>query len=224
MSRLSRIDARAVSASDHAYTGRMDLLAHHLLAHAFNNAWANHRLLGACDRLSQGDFAAERVGFFPSIRATLNHLLTVDWYYIDAIERSLRGDPPNPGWMRFFEPEVPFGDCAGLAAEQARTDRRLIDVCRTLDARRTGVIVQVPRRTGIDREPLHRLLAHLFEHQTHHRGQAHAMLSGTPVAPPQLDEFFGAGDAPRRVADFAALGITEAMVWSGSGISDTPAT
>ena len=41
----------------------------------------------------------------------------------------------------------------------------------------------VPERTD-------RLLAHLFQHQIHHRGQAHAMLSGSGVAPPQLDEFF----------------------------------
>ena len=34
------------------------------------------------------------------------------------------------------------------------------------------------------------ILAHLFQHQIHHRGQAHAMLAGTAVPPPQLDEFF----------------------------------
>jgi uncharacterized damage-inducible protein DinB len=53
-------------------------------------------------------------------------------------------------------------------------------------------------------------LAHLFVHQIHQRGQADAMLSGTPVAPPQLDEFFLAEDAPLRAADLAALGLSEA--------------
>ncbi|HXX08302.1 MAG TPA: damage-inducible protein DinB, partial [Pseudolabrys sp.] len=44
-------------------------------------------------------------------------------------------------------------------------------------------------------------------------GQAHAMLSGTSVAPPQLDEFFAAGEAPLRAAEFDALGWTEETVW-----------
>jgi uncharacterized damage-inducible protein DinB len=43
------------------------------------------------------------------------------------------------------------------------------------------------------------ILMHLFQHQLHHRGQAHAMLSGTRVAPPQLDEYFLSAD--REVAD-----------------------
>jgi uncharacterized damage-inducible protein DinB len=58
-----------------------------------------------------------------------------------------------------------------------------------------------------------RLLSHLFEHQIHHRGQVHAMLSGTPVKPPQLDEFFCAGETGLRAADFAQLGWTEALIW-----------
>ena len=40
------------------------------------------------------------------------------------------------------------------------------------------------------KETIGNTLLHLFQHQIHHRGQAHAMLAGTSVAPPQLDEFF----------------------------------
>ena len=43
---------------------------------------------------------------------------------------------------------------------------------------------------GLVPERLDAVLAHLFQHQIHHRGQAHAMLAGTDVPPPQLDEFF----------------------------------
>jgi uncharacterized damage-inducible protein DinB len=50
----------------------MTSLARHLYASAHNNAWANHRLLQACGRLTQDEFTAPRTGFFPSIRATLN--------------------------------------------------------------------------------------------------------------------------------------------------------
>jgi uncharacterized damage-inducible protein DinB len=74
--------------------------------------------------------------------------------------------------------------------------------------------VPVQRRAGILTENATRLLAHLFQHQIHHRGQAHAMLAGTPVAPPQLDEFFCANEAhlraraPRSAFRSRDLGLT----------------
>lgn len=70
-------------------------LKHHFLTLAYNNAWANHRLLKACRHLKQADFIAIRTSFFPSIKATLNHLLTADWFYLETLERSLKGEPAN---------------------------------------------------------------------------------------------------------------------------------
>ena len=58
-----------------------------------------------------------------------------------------------------------------------------------------------------------RLLAHLFQHQIHHRGQVHAMLAGTTVAPPQLDEFFCANEAHLRAGELAEIGLSEAAIW-----------
>jgi uncharacterized damage-inducible protein DinB len=55
------------------------------------------------------------------------------------------------------------------------------------------------------------VLAHLFQHDIHHRGQVHAMLAGTRVAPPQLDEFFLAQDAPLRAAELEALGLAASL-------------
>jgi uncharacterized damage-inducible protein DinB len=69
--------------------------------------------------------------------------------------------------------------------------------------------------TRIQVERRDRLLLHLFQHQVHHRGQAHAMLAGTTVKPPQLDEFFSEAEAPLRAAEFAALDWSEATVWGG---------
>ncbi len=65
----------------------MSSLPHHLATMAYNNAWANHRLLTACGQLPQEEFVAPRTSFFPSLWGTLNHILTVDWYYVDALER-----------------------------------------------------------------------------------------------------------------------------------------
>jgi uncharacterized damage-inducible protein DinB len=70
-------------------------------------------------------------GIFPSIRATLNHILTVDWYYLEALERSLSGREPDPDPERFFRPEEPFGRCADLAREREPTCKRT--ACRGLE-------------------------------------------------------------------------------------------
>ena len=74
-------------------------------------------------------------------------------------------------------------------------------------------IIHVHRDTHVQHERADRLLLHLFQHQVHHRGQAHAMLSATRIAPPQLDEFFSAGEAPLRATEFARLGWAETDVW-----------
>ena len=188
-------------------------LAHHLSTMAYQNAWANHRLLKACGRLSQGDFVATRTSFFPSIKATLNHIVTVDWYYVDALERWRRGEPVEREPHRFFEPEHPFDTCAEISAAQHAVDRRLVELCESLDDGELEQGVAVMRRDGVQYETVTRLLAHLFEHQLHHRGQVHAMLAGTDVAPPQLDEFFCANEAHLRAAELAELGYSEEQIW-----------
>ena len=188
--------------------------AHYFATMAYNNAWANHRLLKACAQLSQADFIAPRISFFPSIKATLNHILTVDWFYVDMLERSRRGLPPNPQPRKFFDPEEPFDTCAAISREQHKCDARLIAMCLELDDHALDGPVQVPRAAGVYTDEVGRILAHLFEHQIHHRGQVHAMLAGTAVAPPQLDEFFCSNEAHLRAQDFAELGFTEEGIWA----------
>ena len=178
---------------------------------AYQNAWANHRLLNACARLSPAEFVAPRTSFFPSIIATLNHIVTVDWYYVDALER--RRGSVNADARRFFEPEQPFDACDELSIAQHAVDRRLVEVCTALTDAELDAQVAVQRRAGVDHETVTRLLSHLFEHQIHHRGQVHAMLAGTPVAPPPLDEFFCANEAHLRAAELAELGYSEALIW-----------
>ena len=160
-----------------------DRLAGHMRAMARNNAHANARLLGAVAGLDAGAFAAERTSFFPSLRATLNHSFAVDRYYIDALEEGGRG-------RAVFRDAPDFAEPAALRDAQAASDARLVAFCDRLQG------PDLDRRVPTDRGPetvperVDALLAHLFQHQIHHRGQAHAMLAGTDVAPPQLDEFF----------------------------------
>jgi uncharacterized damage-inducible protein DinB len=191
-------------------------LSHHFTTMAYNNAWANHRLLTACAKLSQADFVAPRTSFFPSLKATLNHIVTVDWYYIDALERALGGREPNREPDRFYEPEEPCETCTEVAAAQRDADRRLVAVCVSLTDAELDLPIPVMRRAGIQSESATRLLAHLFQHQIHHRGQAHAMLAGTKVKPPQLDEFFCANEAHLRASELAELGYSEEMIWGTS--------
>lgn len=173
----------------------------HLRRMARNNLWSNHRLHGAVAALRPGEFEAARTAFFPSIRATLNHILSVDLYYLDMLEEAGEG-------LAILERFVDYADPAALAAAQLGLDRRLVGFCdrigeadldrRVLSDR--GADGRIPERIGD-------LLAHLFIHDIHHRGQVHAMLSGTSVAPPQLDEFFLDFDLKLRRDEVAALGI-----------------
>ncbi len=177
-------------------------------AQAYNNAWANHRLLTACEALSAEELLAERTSFFPSIIHTLNHVLTVDWFYVSGLEGASLG-------VAAFQPEIPCPDVTDLVREQRAVDRRLVDVCERLDDAALAATADLIRRDWVQTERTDRILLHLFQHQIHHRGQVHAMLAGTGVEPPQLDEFFldAAQERRLRADDFAALGFQEDMIW-----------
>jgi uncharacterized damage-inducible protein DinB len=193
-------------------------LAHHFLTAAYNNAWANHRLLRACCGLSHEEFAAKRVSFFPSIKATLNHILTVDWFYVELLEAARAGVPARDP-RRHFAVAEPFEDCAALSAAQHASDKRLIALCESLADGDLDRVVLLPRKTGEERDRPGRILAHLFQHQVHHRGQAHAMLAGTSAPPPPLDEFYCTGEAHLRRQDFAELGFDEERIWGEAAVA-----
>src|SRR5258708_17674335 len=186
-----------------APTARKGGLVGHIVAMARNNAWANHRLLSACAALTPEEFAAPRASFFPSLRATLNHILVVDYYYIDALEGldALR---------HYTLPDPDFADARSLRPVQTASDKRLIAFCerQTNETMANDCVLPRPNRQPPP-TPVAAVLAHLFQHQIHHRGQAHAMLAGTAVKPPQLDEFFLAGEQHLRRDELRALGLPE---------------
>lgn len=174
-------------------------------AHA--NRLANLRLHQAMAPLSPADLHAPRVGFFPSLLATLNHILAVDLYYIAVLHA-------EPGardlWLAFVPPET----LAVLAERQRASDQRLIDWLEAATDADLDRPVHMPRaQDRIQTEAAAHMLQHLLAHQTHHRGQVHAMLSGTAVAPPQLDEFLMPSEPHLRTAEMAALGWDEAWVY-----------
>lgn len=178
----------------------MDMTSH-FRRMARNNLWSNDRIYRAVQALRPGEFEAERTSFFPSLKETLNHILSVDIFYLDMIEEGGEG-------QKVFDRFAEFDDAAELARAQADFDRRLVARCDSLseaDLDRQvlsdrGKAGQIPERIGD-------LLAHLFLHQIHHRGQVHTMLSGTSVAPPPLDEFFLDYDLRFRGEEVKRLGL-----------------
>ncbi len=170
---------------------------------ARNNAWSNYRLHKACAALSEADYKAQRTSFFPSLHLTLNHILIVGWYYIDALEGGGKGPA-------LYANDEPFDALPALTEAQVESDRRLIAFCDRLTPAGVDAPVTLVRDNGARYvESAGDVLSHLAIHQVHHRGQVHAMLSGTPVPPPQLDEFFLEQDAPLRDADLRALALTD---------------
>jgi uncharacterized damage-inducible protein DinB len=176
---------------------------HILLRQAENNLWSNLRLHAACAKLAPGEYEATRTSFFPSIRKTLEHIYLVDVYYLDALERGGRGR------ATYFEPEPTFERVEELASAQRAVDRKLVAfVAGLADEAALDEVVVVQRRVHDARERVGDLLEHMFQHQVHHRGQAHAMLAGTQVAPPQLDKFFLEEDLPMREKELREARVT----------------
>ncbi len=168
---------------------------------AHQNAWANHRLAGAVAQLDDASYRLDtRTSFFPSIHLTLVHILFVDRYYADALDDGGLG-------RRVFDDEDRFAREASFAqvrAAQRAIDDRVIAIASAIELDRPTRIARIDH---VQVEQAHDVLLHLFEHQLHHRGQVHAMLAGTSVKPPQLDEFFLAEELPLRAAELAELGL-----------------
>jgi uncharacterized damage-inducible protein DinB len=172
---------------------------------ARNAALANGRLHVACSALGPGEWGAARVSFFPSIEATLNHILVVGWFYVDALQGGTLGP-------RAWADEVPCRSVEALAAAQQKLDAEVMVFCDALTAEGLLAEVRIHRVGRVQVETVADTLMHLFMHDQHHRGQVHAILAGSSVRPPQLDEFFMADDARARVGDLAAIGKDEAWV------------
>ena len=182
-------------------------LARLMSVQAHANRLANRRVQAALANLSTSELHSKRTSFFPTLIGTLNHLLAVDRYYVAA----LHGEPDMEAQYRRFAPHDELGP---YASAQDASDCKLIAFCDQLDDAGINAEVAMDRGEGkVQRDLAGYVLAHLFMHQTHHRGQVHSMLSGTHVKPPQLDEFLMPSDAPYRVQDMSALGWSEREVF-----------
>ncbi len=182
-------------------------LARVLSVQAHANRLANRRLQAALANLSTSELHSRRTSFFPTVIGTLNHLLAVDRYYIAA----LHGEADMVEQYKRF---APHDELAPYAAAQDASDNKLVAFCDKLDDAGANAVVHMLHTPDATKNDLACLvLQHLFMHQTHHRGQVHAMLSGTQVNPPQLDEFILRVDEPFRGLEMSALGWSEREVY-----------
>lgn len=145
------------------------------------NAWANERLYAAASSLSPEDFNADRGLFFGSIMRTLNHILAADRIWMKRFTG--QGEAPNR-LDAILHPE--FGPL--LSARQAEDARLAAFVNGLSESDFAGLFTyQRMTDTSIQTQELAPALFHLFNHQTHHRGQVHAALTGLGADAPSLD-------------------------------------
>jgi uncharacterized damage-inducible protein DinB len=144
------------------------------------NAWANRRLYEACAALSPADYRAQRPSFFGSIHATLNHILVGDRVWMGRLEGA-------PSGIERLD-QILYEEFADLRAARESEDARILGFVSGLGEDVIAGTLRYRNMAGEAQEtPLAWTLAHFFNHQTHHRGQVHGMLSGTSVQPPPLD-------------------------------------
>jgi uncharacterized damage-inducible protein DinB len=146
------------------------------------NAIANERLYATCAQLSDEEYYRERAGSFRSIHRTLAHILLGDRIWMGRFTQpGVRTTTPPLGTELY----TTFSELrAAREAEDARIEAFIAGLS---DAFLTTQFEYVNSEGKLNVDPAPLVLAHFFNHQTHHRGQVHVMLSQTAVQPPSLD-------------------------------------
>ena len=133
------------------------------------NQWANARLYTSAGQIAPEALTEDRGAFFGSLLGTMNHLLVTDRMWMSRLEGV------SPRGTRLDE--VLHHDFSDLHAARLVQDRKLVDLVHGLGEQRLAARLDYATSKGEPRsQPLHRVLTHLFNHQTHHRGQAHHLV------------------------------------------------
>jgi uncharacterized damage-inducible protein DinB len=149
----------------------------HFLTMANYNAWANVRLFQMAGGLQDEQYRRNVGAYFKSLHGTLNHLLTADRIWM----RRLTGAGDHPDKLN----AILFDDLSSLRLAREEEDRRIIDFVHGLADPAFEEVLDYRTLNGTpQRQQCRQILAHLFNHQTHHRGQAHAILTVLGVTEP----------------------------------------
>ncbi|HSF93382.1 MAG TPA: DinB family protein [Thermohalobaculum sp.] len=153
----------------------------HFRMMAAYNAWANRRLYDAAGRLGDADYRADLGAAFRSVHGTLNHLVVGDVLWLARF----RGQPQPP--LRLDQ--ILHEDRAELCAAREALDAEIVDFVEALSAADLAATITYSMITRPETvtEPIAPALTHFFNHQTHHRGQVHALLTRLTGQAPALD-------------------------------------
>ena len=145
------------------------------------NHWANRRLYGAALAMPDEAYRRRTGVFFGSLHGTLNHLLLTDRVWL----KRLTGEGEHPNRLD----AILFEELKDLLRARLAEDARLKRVVGGYSEADLGEAVSYQTMSGQPhRQKLQDILLHLFNHQTHHRGQAHACCSIVAgQEPPSLD-------------------------------------
>jgi uncharacterized damage-inducible protein DinB len=149
----------------------------HFVMMAKYNAWANARLFRMAGALQDALYRKEVGAFFKSLHGTLNHLLVADCIWM----RRLTGVGDHPDELN----AILFDDLPLLHAARVDEDSRIIEFVQGLEEPAFEEVLEYRTLNGTpQRQRRREILAHLFNHETHHRGQAHAILTVLGVTEP----------------------------------------
>jgi uncharacterized damage-inducible protein DinB len=150
----------------------------HFVMMANYNEWANARLFRAAGTLKEALYRKGVGAYFRSLHGTLNHLLVADRIWM----RRLTGTGEHPEKLN----TILFEDLPSLHAARVEEDSRIIAFVQSLDETAFEDVWDYRTLNGTpQRQRRWEILAHLFNHETHHRGQAHAILTVLGVAEPE---------------------------------------
>ena len=148
------------------------------------NAWANDRLYDCVSGISEAAYRKDRKAYFGSIHKTLNHILVVDRLWTHRLKGSDHG-------IKSLD-QVLHDDFESLRAARKTEDEALIALVDGLSEEALQGPVTYGRIIGKGEHSTRRdhILITLYNHQTHHRGQVHTMLTQQGVDPPPLDVIY----------------------------------
>ncbi|HEV2121486.1 MAG TPA: DinB family protein [Chloroflexota bacterium] len=158
------------------------------------NRWANHRLLQAAGALSPADFLRGLGGSFPSVQATLAHILSAEWIWL---QRWLGNSPPGlPATWGLASYEA-------LRVHWIRNEQAQLEFVAGLsdDALQPAVSYRTTAGESF-KAPLWQLMRHVVNHSSYHRGQMATLLRQLGTAAPGTDLvlFYRETSGPSRVA------------------------
>ena len=149
------------------------------------NRWQNQNLFCAAKGLSEEERQQDRGAFFGSIHGTLSHIYWADRIWLSRFDLCEPPGVPSAQSSQFVE------DFEELTVERAKLDETLIEFCDAYGKGPvTGSLEWYSGAIGAEaKAPLSIIFAHFFNHQTHHRGQVHAMLTAAGAKPQDTDLF-----------------------------------